>query len=162
MRKSAGSPRPRASKRILDELSLTAKSVVFVDDHPVERAAVKAALPEIRVIGSNPFLTKRVLLWSAETKLSARNVEFANREQMLKKQFEREKEKSVMSRDEFLNSLDLSVDLWEVEAGSHPSFSRVFELVNKTNSIQRPTVVGGISIIIESILREEVGFSRFL
>ena len=46
--------RPKAENiaAILQALSVTPKSAVFVDDHPVERESVKAALPGIRVIGS--------------------------------------------------------------------------------------------------------------
>src|SRR5277367_3389151 len=41
-------------QEILHEVSLTARSAVFVDDNPVERNAVKAAYQDMRVIGSDP------------------------------------------------------------------------------------------------------------
>ena len=118
---------------IMNQLSLTAKSTVFVDDNPVERAAVKAAFPDIRVIGANPFETKRTLMWAAETQISALTTESRNREIMFKKQIEREHERSSSSHDEFLARLNTRVEIWRVSDINHPSFGRIAELTNKTN-----------------------------
>lgn len=118
---------------ILQALSLTPKSAVFVDDHPVERESVKATLPGIRVIGSNPFLTRRILMWSAETQLASRTEESKRREEMLEKQIQREHEKLHVSRETFLANLQCKVRLFELMDNSDPSFTRVSELVNKTN-----------------------------
>lgn len=117
---------------ILSKLSLTPRSAVFVDDHPVERASVKAALPDIRAIGSNPFDIRRILLWAAETQIARRSNESASRESMVKGQIEREGQRETMSREQFLVQLDSRVRLWELNEDD-PSFARVFELVNKTN-----------------------------
>lgn len=126
-------PKADNIRTILEQLSLTPKSALFVDDNPVERESVKALLPGIRAIGSDPFLTRRILLWAPETQIANRSAESTRREEMLKKQFERENQKSSMSRSDFLQSLACKVSLWEVTSIEHPSFSRIFELVNKTN-----------------------------
>ena len=118
---------------IMRQLSLTAKSVVFVDDNPVERDSVSSQIPGIRVMGSNPFLTRRILLWAPETNIVKLSKESAARESMLKAQVEREAVKSSMTRDEFLAGLNTQLDIWTVEDTQHPSFGRIFELVNKTN-----------------------------
>ena len=133
--------RPKAENiaAILQKLSLTPKSAVFVDDHPVEREAVKAALPGIRTIGSNPYLTRRILLWSAETQVASRTDESKRREGMLSQQIQREQERSSMSRDAFLASLTTTLNLWEVTDTAHQSFTRVSELVNKTNQFNTTT-----------------------
>ncbi|MCM2292767.1 HAD-IIIC family phosphatase [Allorhizobium sp. BGMRC 0089] len=127
--------RPKAENimETIKQLSLTPKSVVFVDDNPVERESVAAQVPGIRVIGSNPFLTRRTLLWAPETQISKITEESSRREEMLKAQVERENAKATMSRDEFLQSLNTEVDVWSVDSTESPSFSRVLELVNKTN-----------------------------
>lgn len=39
-------------QEICREFGIKTKSVVLVDDNPVERAAAKAALPDLRVIGA--------------------------------------------------------------------------------------------------------------
>lgn len=126
-------PKAENVTKILRSLSLTAKSAVFVDDNPVEREAVKAALPEIRVIGSNPYLTRRILLWSPETQIARQTEETRRREEMLQKQMEREKERLSVSQDAFLKDLSARVELWDIRNFENKSFSRVLELVNKTN-----------------------------
>lgn len=126
-------PKSENIKVILDQLSLTPKSVVFVDDNPIERESVKAALPGIRVLGSDPFVVRRILLWCPETQVPARSNESKRRADMLKSQIGRESQKATMSRSDFLASLNSNITMWEISDSSHPSFTRVHELVNKTN-----------------------------
>lgn len=118
---------------ICQELNIKPKSVVFVDDNPVERAAVKAALPAIRVMGGNPYMTRRILLWSAETQVAALTDESTRREVMIKRQIEREETRTAMTRDEFLASLGCKVTLIPITSVHQPQFGRVLELTNKTN-----------------------------
>lgn len=120
-------------KSILEQLSLTPKSVVFVDDNPIERESVKAALPGMRVLGSDPFVVRRILLWSPETQVPMRSNESKHRADMLKSQIGRESQKAAMSRSDFLASLNSNITIWEISDSSHPSFTRAHELVNKTN-----------------------------
>jgi HAD superfamily phosphatase (TIGR01681 family) len=82
-------PKAENIREIMAEVGLTPKSVLFIDENPVEREAVKLAFPEMRVIGSNPFLTRRILLWSAETRISYLTDESKGRETMVKNQFSR-------------------------------------------------------------------------
>ena len=126
-------PKAENVAKIFETLSLTQKSAVFVDDNPVEREAVKAALPGVRTIGSNPFLTRRILLWSPETQIASRTEESKRREDMLHSQLQRERQRISMSHDDFLETLETSLSIWELTDTAHRSFSRVFELVNKTN-----------------------------
>lgn len=126
-------PKVENIRELMGQLSLTAKSVVFVDDNPVERESVASQIDGIRVMGSNPFLTRRILLWSPETQVPTITEESSRREEMLKAQVDRETTKSTMSREEFLKSLSTELEIWPVTGESHPSFNRVFELVNKTN-----------------------------
>jgi FkbH-like protein len=127
--------RPKAENiaNIIKAAGLTQKSVVFVDDNPVERQAVLSALPGIRVIGSNPYLTRRILLWSPETQVAHLSVESANREGMMKMQQEREVSRKALNREEFLLDLNARVELIEVNSTSAPEYGRMFELLNKTN-----------------------------
>ena len=70
--KSAGGRKKGRGRRLrlsIEAASLTPKSVVLVDDNPVERESVKAALPGERPIGDNPYATRRILLCSAETQV---------------------------------------------------------------------------------------------
>jgi FkbH-like protein len=127
--------RPKAEniEEILAQVNLLPKSVVFFDDNPVERAAVKAAFPEIRVLGPNPYLWRRILLWAPETQVATITAESAVRTEMVQKQVEREEQRQRMSREEFLASLELRASVSEVAATGDRRFPRTLELVNKTN-----------------------------
>lgn len=126
-------PKAVAIERIMNNVSLTAKNVVFVDDNPVERESVKAAHPRIRVMGSNPFLTRRILLAAAETQPASITSESMQRANMLKKQQTREQERSAMTREEFLARLECRMNFISLNTQDHPQFGRCFELLNKTN-----------------------------
>lgn len=126
-------PKAEGIQKLLEEFSLTPKSVVFVDDNPVERNFVKAAFPEIRCIGSDPFVVRRILLWSPETQIVTRSKESLRREEMLKAQIDRKATAAKLTRDEFLQTLGLNVRVSVVSDCQHRYFTRVQELVNKTN-----------------------------
>jgi FkbH-like protein len=127
------SPKADNIRQIIGDASLTPKSVVFVDDNPVERDAVRSAIPGIRVIGSNPYDTRRVLLWSSETQVPFLSAESRQREEMMRQQQQREQERGALSREEFLAGLNAQVNIDVIESESHPGFGRAFELLNKTN-----------------------------
>jgi FkbH-like protein len=118
---------------MLDETSLTPKSVVFIDDSPVERDAVATAFPNMRVIGDNPYFTRSILLRAPETQVAVLTHESARREGMIRKQIEREHERAIMSRDAFLHGLNCSVRADIIADVNHPRFARALELINKTN-----------------------------
>jgi len=126
-------PKAKSIERIIKAASLTPRSVVFVDDNPVERESVKAALPGIRAIGDNPYTTRRILLWSSETQVPFLSEESASREHSIKQMQVRETDRQALSRDEFLRSLNCTVRLHEITSTEDANFSRSFELLNKTN-----------------------------
>jgi FkbH-like protein len=127
--------RPKAENvgLIIEQTSVTPKSVIFVDDNPVERAAVKAAFPDIRVIGGNPYETRRLLLWSPETQIAVRTAESGVRENSIRQMQVREQARTSMSREDFLASLDCKIELIKIAFSDHKDFARVYELLNKTN-----------------------------
>lgn len=133
VRKINWQPKADNIEAILEEVNLLPKSVVFTDDNPVERAAVKAAFPEMRVLGPNPYLWRRILLWAPETQVAAITAESAARTEMVQKQVERETQKKRLSREDFLASLEVRASLGEIASTADPRFARTFELVNKTN-----------------------------
>lgn len=126
-------PKAANIRKIIETAALTPKSVVFVDDNPVERESVRLALPCIRVIGSNPFETKRVLLWAPETQKHVLTRETKDREDMMRKQVIRESDRSSMSREEFLAALDCKVELNRIVDKADDRMPRAVELLNKTN-----------------------------
>jgi FkbH-like protein len=118
---------------ILREVNVTARSVVFVDDNPVERAAVEAAFPKIRVIGAHPYYNRRILLWAPETQVAVITDESGRRTEMVQAQIEREENRQSMSRDDFLQSLGLRMRILEIRSTDDRQFPRSLELINKTN-----------------------------
>jgi FkbH-like protein len=120
-------------EEILQTLNLLPRNVVFVDDNPVERAAIKSAFPDVRTIGPNPYVWRRILLWSAETQVAAITHESASRTNMMQAQIARETERKTMSREEFLASLQVRVKIRELGGVEDRDFTRALELINKTN-----------------------------
>lgn len=127
--------RPKAENiaDILRDVNVLPKNVLFVDDNPVERAAVLQAFPAIRTLGANPYAVKRTLLWAAETQVAGISAESGRRTEMIQAQVRREAERDAQPHDAFLNGLGVRVEgQWLKNAGS-PLFARAFELLNKTN-----------------------------
>jgi FkbH-like protein len=118
---------------ILAQVNLLPRNVVYIDDNPGQRSEIKAAFPDIRVLGGNPFIWRHILLWSAETQLPAITAEAAARTEMVRAQVIREEQRQSQSPKEFLASLNVRINLFHVENVFHIRFARVLELVNKTN-----------------------------
>jgi len=135
VRKINWQPKADNIETILEEVNLLPKSVVFIDDNPVERAAAHAAFPEMRVLGPNPYLWRRILLWAPETQVAAITAESAARTEMVQKQVERETQRKKLSREEFLASLEVKASLGEIAATADGRFARALELINKTNQL---------------------------
>ncbi len=126
-------PKAANMAEILRSVNLLPGNVVYIDDNPTERAAIKASYPEMRVLGGNPLLWRRVLLWSAETQVAGVTAESAARTAMVRAQVVREEVRQVLSREEFLASLNVKVTVFRVDSTRHPRFARAMELINKTN-----------------------------
>ncbi|TCS16851.1 HAD-IIIC family phosphatase [Acidomonas methanolica] len=119
--------------QICTDFNIKPKNVVFVDDNPVERASVLAALPDVRVIGGNPYLTRRILLHAAETQIAYMTGESSRREQMVRRQVEREQLRVSVGREVFLASLQTRITFTTIRSTEQTEFVRILELTNKTN-----------------------------
>jgi FkbH-like protein len=126
-------PKGENVEAVIREVNVLPSSVVFIDDNPVERAAVQSAIPGIRVLGANQYYLRRVLLWAPEMQVPLVTEESARRTELIKANSAREDTRKRLSRAEFLATLDLKVRLIEVGEVAHKSFPRTFELINKTN-----------------------------
>jgi FkbH-like protein len=127
--------RPKAENiaEAMAEANLLPKSVVFLDDNPVERSAVKAAFPEIRTLETSHFRWSRVLGWSPELQVAQISDESARRTQLIQAQVERQRVRAALSREDFLASLNLRIGVHTLRAATDSRFARAFELLNKTN-----------------------------
>ena len=126
-------PKPQSLAEIMAEVNVLPGNVLYIDDSPVERAAIKAAFPEVRVLGGTPLTWRRLLLWAAETQRAEVTAESAQRTEMVQAQIQREQQRQAMTRDEFLASLKLHVKLFTISDIEHPRLARALELINKTN-----------------------------
>jgi FkbH-like protein len=133
VRKINWAPKPQNIEEVLREVNLLPRNALFIDDNPVERAAVKEAFPDMRMLGCNHYLWRRILLWASETQVATVTQESANRTQMIHAQIEREATRREMPREEWLQSLDLHVNFFAIAGTDDPRFPRTFELLNKTN-----------------------------
>lgn len=118
---------------ILSKVNVLPSSVVYIDDNPVERASLKAAYPDLRILSRSHYYWRRTLLWAAETQVRTISTESARRTGMMQAQITRDALKQEMSREDFLRTLNLKLRLFEISTPDHPSFARVLELLNKTN-----------------------------
>ena len=126
-------PKHENIQEILTELHLTPHSAVFVDDNPVERAAIAASIPQIRTLGAHPYYLRRILLWSAETQVAVITDESVRRTEMVQAQIGRDKTGKGMQRDDFLRTLGLRMCIREIRSVQDRHFARALELINKTN-----------------------------
>lgn len=118
---------------ILREVNLRPQNAVMIDDNPVERAAIEAGLPGVRVLGRQLYYLKRILLWSAETQQRAITTESARKTEMVQAQLQRESARKSLSHEEFLHTLQLRVTVSVVRDTKDLNMSRALELFNKTN-----------------------------
>jgi FkbH-like protein len=119
--------------QLLQELNLRPENAVMIDDNPLERAAIQAALPKVRVLGKHLYYLKRVLLWSAETQQRIISTESTRRTEMVHAQSRRESLRKELSQEQFMRSLDLRASISRVGSTSDLQMSRALELFNKTN-----------------------------
>ena len=123
--------KPTNIRSIADELGFALDSFVFVDDHPVERERVRQALPEVEVLGEDPFALRRILLTDPGLQSPRLTAEAAGRTALVKSQLDRERERATATGDgDFLASLGLECRFERPGAGE--TLERVAELFQRT------------------------------
>lgn len=120
-------------EQIISEVNVLPDSVLFIDDNPIERDEIKERFPGIRTLGDELYAIRRILLDAPETQPAIVTEESSRRTEMVRGQIERETTRNTMSREEFLASLNIEIDIDEISEVSHKDFERSFELINKTN-----------------------------
>ena len=118
---------------ILKEVNLLPSSVLFVDDNPLERAAVQARFPDIRVMDAQLVEWKRILMWAPELQRTTITEEATGRTETIKAQIVREESRKSVGHEEFLQNLGVTIQPNVVRSSDDPRFARCFELLNKTN-----------------------------
>jgi len=132
-------PKPRNLELIAARLNLGLDGLVFLDDNPVERAAVRDALPMVAVpeLPDDPAQYARTLADAGYFESVAYTDEDLRRnEQYLanaSRDLERERSGSM---DDFLQGLDMTAEYGLVTDADLP---RVTQLINKTNQFNPTT-----------------------
>ncbi|MBQ7264289.1 MAG: HAD-IIIC family phosphatase [Synergistaceae bacterium] len=135
------SPKPKNVADIARELNIDMGSMIFIDDSPVEREAVRAACPDVEVpdfpsdTSALPaFLRDVADRWLTVTQLS---VEDAGKTEMYRAEAKRnEARASHVSLDGYLASLEMRLDLHALRDDEVP---RAAQLCAKTNQFNLTT-----------------------
>ncbi|MCY0953002.1 HAD-IIIC family phosphatase [Streptomyces sp. H27-S2] len=115
---------------ICARLGFAPEQVLFLDDNPVERAEVAAALPGLHVAEGPVHTFRDLLLSSPALESGPRTQEAARRTDTTRAMLRRQDLGATMDRDGFLRSLEIGL---RVERGGERHLARVCELFNRTN-----------------------------
>ena len=132
-------PKPTSLRRIAAALHLGTDALVFVDDNPVERAAVRAELPTVEVV---ELPTEAWLVPAALGKVAAFDRprlidEDRARAGMISDDTRRDAARTTATTvDEFLESLNMTARVGVVDA---VTLDRVHQLIHKTNQFNLTT-----------------------
>ena len=114
------------------ELHIGLDSLVFVDDSPVERERVRQYLPEVMVLGDNPFTLRWQLLTAACLQAPTITEESARRSEMVQAELLREElRRAAPDPADFLASLEIRCEVTRLGWGD--DLERAHELVTRTN-----------------------------
>jgi FkbH-like protein len=131
--------KPSNLKALAQELNIGLDSLVFVDDNPAECARVREFLPQVQVLQVPKSLAEYPTLLFREGCFDrlAWTGEDLKRTQLYRDEGARTQLKAAMQdTDEFLRSLEMSLDIRPVEASAVP---RVAQLTQKTNQFNLTT-----------------------
>ena len=116
---------------IADELGFALESLLFIDDHPVERDRVRQRLPQVEVWGENPFDLRARLLNDPRLQTPRLSAEAAGRTGLVKAQLGRQTfRQEATSEADYLASLNIQCRIEPLAADSN--LGRIEELFQRT------------------------------
>jgi FkbH-like protein len=124
---------------LVSDLNLGLQSAVFIDDNPVERARVRESLSEVFVPEwpDDSMLYKSSLLNLRSFDTPSISKEYIERTKMYANEQQRTDLKSSLSSlDDWLASLDIKVNVEEL---NEANLQRITQLLNKTNQMNLAT-----------------------
>ncbi|MFB9522395.1 HAD-IIIC family phosphatase [Streptomyces cremeus] len=126
--------RPKSANvaEICARLGFDPGQVMFLDDHPVERAEVANALPSVRVVDAPVHAFRERLLTDPTLEVRAPTESARRRAGTTRAMLARDELAAGVDREEFLSSLGISLSV-TADAGSGTDLDRVTELFNRTN-----------------------------
>jgi FkbH-like protein len=102
-------PKPERLRSIVQRLGLQPQDVLFVDDSPVERAEMRARLPDVQIADGEVASFRAQLLSDPRCEVAWRTSETARRTETTKIVLERETLRATLPAEDFLASLDVHV-----------------------------------------------------
>ena len=126
-------------REIAQELNIGVDALAFLDDNPIERQQVRAALPEVFVLNlpSDPMEFARVIRDCPVFERLTLSVEDQQRGTMYQAQRKREQlEQNITSREDFYRSLQQEA---EISPLTKANLARIAQLTNKTNQFNLTT-----------------------
>jgi FkbH-like protein len=122
--------KPDSIKRIAETLNISLDSMVFVDDSPLEIAAVKAMLPEVAAIRYERDMSyEQFSCFNLKTNISLTDIEKRN-ETYRTNQFRETLKAEYNSYGEYIAALEIKMDIHEALP---IEYSRIAELTQRTN-----------------------------
>ena len=146
-------PKAEQIARLAQELSLGLDSFVFVDDNPVEREAVRRALPEVSVVPlpPEPALYVRALADHPALEAAALTADDARRTaQYRARAAVAHAQAGAGSKEEFLAELGMVLTVEPVDGSN---IKRVAQLLGKTNQFNLTTRRHGAGAVLEMAAR---------
>jgi FkbH-like protein len=117
---------------IQSALGFSAASILFIDDHPVEREEVGQAIPELTILDSHAAATRYELLGDPRLEVAALTKEARARTEMTRAQLRREEERREGGdQQSFLRSLRIKVRV--TLERTETKLARIVELIQRTN-----------------------------
>ncbi len=131
-------PKSQSLREIAAELNIGLDSLVMIDDSDYELAEIAASVPEVLrlQVPEETALLPDLLATSGLFRNMKVSAEDLARTDMIRQEAGRRQAAETMSREQFLASLDLSIDYIEV---SEEHVGRVAQLTNKTNQFNLTT-----------------------
>jgi FkbH-like protein len=126
-------------RRIAEKLNLGLDALVFVDDNPKETGEVRERLPEVTCLLVPDELADLPGLLAGTDLFDSHAIteEDRRRTEMMIADQQRVKCREIMSEQDFLNSLDLNVEVFVAE---RQHVNRITQLINKTNQFNLTTI----------------------
>jgi FkbH-like protein len=102
-------PKPDRLRELTSKLGLQPRDVLLLDDHPVERAAMRARLPGVRVAEGDVAGFRAALLTDPGCEVAHRTEEARRRTETTQRLLQRDELRETLSDTDFLASLDVRV-----------------------------------------------------
>lgn len=124
---------------LAQSINIGLDSMVFIDDNPVERARISAALPEVLVINipsSSTLYRKSIEMLNDFNTFSLTKEDLQRSKMYFARRQRLDLERRVQTLEEFIKTLEIVV---EIRYANDFSLPRIFSLINRTNQFNLTT-----------------------